>query len=106
MTTHYSLDAFFGSFFHQDWEEDYGSPAGALARFLDLAGPSRYDGLVDEIDSTLDRYRSDEQVVEWINGRLHAELYREAVGMPLRDWLLVVRGEVTARITASDLDGP
>ena len=55
MTTHHSLDAFFGSFFHQDWEEDYGSPAGALARFLDLVGPSRYDGLVDEIDSTLDR---------------------------------------------------
>lgn len=89
-----ALWSFVGVYFNQDWPEDYGSESASIEAFLDNA-PEDRPALVSEIEWLLEKYQSEADLAEYLEGQGNEYLPPADRG-GYRGWLMRIAERVRA----------
>jgi hypothetical protein len=93
MTTNFSvLSQLLGSYFHQDWSDEFGSDGEALQAIVQAEPREQVEIGVEEIDQLLAEHKSEEELRVIMVDEIGCYFEPESQGIGYMDWLARVRG--------------
>lgn len=87
-----------GSYFHQDWVDEFDSEASALQAIVDLEPKDQISAALKEMDEILAGQDSDKKMAETLMDGAGCYFEPASLGLTNRQWLERVRGVLQAGV--------